>query len=397
MKSVNTAGLRSRFFPQTSALVSAFTAIPALVIQFSSAAPLRPLGIAWEAGLPAEVEVLFDAVRSPDGYYLTGSTPFPRHDQPLGGWVARVSDAGQVLWRRNLPESANPIGASIITASDGSILIGTEGLQITRWTPQGDLQWKLLFGSGYYTLMLSSLDGGCVAATSTRLGDIRVISLTAAGRLTWERTFGGFGPEAGGFMAAAPDDGMLLGMTTSSPMSDKVPGPGHGFADAWLLRLDPLGRTLWQKRYGGSGNDSISALVSTPDGGCWLAIASDSPQDGNKPGPNHGSEDWWILHIGPAGETLASVVLGGRGQDRPYSILPSADGGAIIAGFSSSHPSGTKHSPRIGHIEVWVAKVDAAGRSLWQQSYGVERVSGVPAIVLPGPKGNPVVATQRDQ
>ncbi|MBN8249829.1 MAG: hypothetical protein J0L84_20600, partial [Verrucomicrobia bacterium] len=281
MRPSNTTALRLSRFRRTAALLCAVTAIPALVIQSSSAPPLRPLDIAWEAELSTGVEQLFDAVRSPDGYYLTGSTPFQQLDRPWGGWVARVSDSGEILWRKTLPEPFSSNWGSIATASDGSILVATDGFRLTRLSPQGDVQWKLAFGSGgYSTSLLGTSKGGCLAAGVSHRGDVRVIADTAAGRLSWELTFGGFGAEGGGVMAAAPNDGFYLGTTTASPMSDDVPGPGRGLVDAWLLRLDPLGQALWQRRYGGSGNDGIMALASADDGGCWVAISSDSPADG---------------------------------------------------------------------------------------------------------------------
>jgi hypothetical protein len=63
--------------------------------------------------------------------------------------------------------------------------------------------------------------------------------------------------------------------------------------------------------------------------------------------------------------------LGGTGNDSAYSVKPTTDGGYIVAGQSSS--AGGDITGNHGGIDYWVAKLDATGNIMWQQSFGGSR------------------------
>jgi hypothetical protein len=46
---------------------------------------------------------------------------------------------------------------------------------------------------------------------------------------------------------------------------------GAGEADFWVIKLDKHGKNVWDRTYGGSGNDLAWSLIQTTDGGYAVA------------------------------------------------------------------------------------------------------------------------------
>ena len=66
---------------------------------------------------------------------------------------------------------------------------------------------------------------------------------------------------------------------------------GAGLYDVWMLKLDADGALLWERTFGGAGNEWARAVVEMPDGG--LAFAGDTWSTGA------GESDVLILKIAP--------------------------------------------------------------------------------------------------
>src|SRR5262245_6377464 len=97
----------------------------------------------------------------------------------------------------------------------------------------------------------------------------------------------------------------------------------------------------WQMVYGGTGNDLLVSLVPTGDGGCLLAGVSSSPITGNKTATNYGSTDYWAAKVDSNGTKIWDHAYGGTGSDSLTCALP-VTGGFLLGGNSLSGISGNK-------------------------------------------------------
>jgi len=68
--------------------------------------------------------------------------------------------------------------------------------------------------------------------------------------------------DEGTALISTSDGGFLLAgsMTTTTQR-------GSGGKDAWIIRIDPFGTVLWNRVLGGTGNESVSTVRQTSDGG----------------------------------------------------------------------------------------------------------------------------------
>ena len=98
----------------------------------------------------------------------------------------------------------------------------------------------------------------------------------------------------------------------------------------------------WQKTFGGTQGDETEVVQQTTDGGYIVAGYSASSANGDVTGANHGFADYWIVKLNPAGIIVWQNTIGGTGNDGLGDIKQTSDGGYIICGGSVSGISGDK-------------------------------------------------------
>ncbi len=98
--------------------------------------------------------------------------------------------------------------------------------------------------------------------------------------------------------------------------------------------------------YGGSGNQYGYRVKSTRDGGFIVAGGTDAK--------GAGSTDYWVMRFDNHAQPLWDSAYGRVVYDNLWSIEPTSDNGALIAGFSGIQNSGTE--------EALMYKIDSVGR-----------------------------------
>ncbi|MBK7442830.1 MAG: T9SS type A sorting domain-containing protein [Bacteroidetes bacterium] len=127
------------------------------------------------------------------------------------------------------------------------------------------------------------------------------------------------------------------------------------------------------------------SFVLTPDGGAVVITSTFAPICNEKNETGNGGLDYWIYKIDASGALVWQSVLGGSGDDRPYSINLTADGGYIVAGTSNSPISGDKTEPNHNFLgpyytDMWILKLDATGNIIWQNTIGGNNNESIPYI-----------------
>ena len=155
--------------------------------------------------------------------------------------------------------------------------------------------------------------------------------------LTWDRTYGGNGEDAAFSLIQTTDGGYAVSGGTDSQ--------GAGGTDAWVIKLDKQGNQVWDKTYGGSGNDVALSLIQTTDGG--YAVAGATFTKGS------GEVDFWVIKLDKQGNQIWDRTYGGSRDDEAFSLIQTTDGGYAVAGGISSKGA--------GNSDAWVIKLDENG------------------------------------
>lgn len=127
-------------------------------------------------------------------------------------------------------------------------------------------------------------------------------------------------------------------------------------------------QVIFNRTFGGSGNDFAHAVVQTADGGFIVCGQTDSYGFGTDLRP-----DMWIIKLDPKGDKEWDKTYGGREADAAFAIQQTTDMGYVVAGTTSSFGK--------GYPAIWILKLDAKGDSVWSAWFEGSQVSTARSIV----------------
>jgi hypothetical protein len=200
--------------------------------------------------------------------------------------------------------------------------------------------------------------------------DYWAVKINASGAKVWDKRFGGSGNDYCESVVATSDGGYLLaGYSHSGAEGDKSEAT-RGSSDYWAVKINADGAEVWDKRFGGSGTDECNAVVATSDGGYLLAGRSISAPDGDKSEGSRGGYDYWAVKINASGAKVWDKRFGGSGVDDCQSVIATSDGGYLLAGRSLSGADGDKSEASRGNWDYWAVKISASGAKVWDKRFG---------------------------
>lgn len=308
--------------------------------------------IQWQKTIGGSgVDVLNSFEPTPDGgYILAGYTPSNASGEKtedsnglLDIWIVKVDASGNIQWQ-------NTIGGS-----------GDDFVNVVKPTADG----------GYIVLAGSDSNISGDKTENSRGGlDFWILKLNGTGNIVWQKTYGGSNPDFDAYGQQTADGGYLVaGYSDSGATGDKTE-PSNGQRDFWILKLDASGNITWQNALGGSLIDRVAAAAQTPDGGYIVGGFSSSPLSGDKTEANYGGTDYWIVKLDATGSIEWQNTIGGNASDALRDLIPTADGGYLVGGYSQSAISGEKTENSNGDYDYWLVKLNASGTIMWQNTIG---------------------------
>jgi hypothetical protein len=200
--------------------------------------------------------------------------------------------------------------------------------------------------------------------------DYWVVKLDAAGSKQWDKTIRGNDVDRLNIVQQTLDGGYILGGTSWSRISGDKTEDKRGVFDYWVVKLDAAGNKQWDKTLGGNNRNELSALQQTSDGGYMLGGSSISNKSGDKTEDSRGASDYWAVKLDAAGNKQWDKTIGGNGEDFLSALQQTIDGGYCLGGTSWSDISGEKTGYNRGVKDYWVVKLDAAGNKQWDKAIG---------------------------
>jgi hypothetical protein len=212
-------------------------------------------------------------------------------------------------------------------------------------------------GSSYVT---GTSDSFTVDRFGTPTQSIFLVKFTASGALAWQRIWNG--PTfTGGF--SEPAVALHPGAQVNNAVDDFVYVTGLTVgptgSDAVLLKFDALGNLVWQKTWGGLGQDESQAVATAADGSIYIA--------GHTTSFGASGAGIFVVKFNPeAGAPVWQKVWDGSGGLAAIAVAP--DGNVYVAG-SVGRP------PGIGEFDLVALKITSAGALTWQRTYAAGDVA----------------------
>jgi hypothetical protein len=191
--------------------------------------------------------------------------------------------------------------------------------------------------------------------------DVYILKIKPNGDTVWTKTYGGVNSEIA-YSVLPMQDGNLMVVGYTHSFSD-------GQNDAYLLKINPDGDTIWTKTYGGKASAGASSIIPTSDGN-YIVAGETNPVTAPNTAVNG---DVYFIKITPDGDTVWTKSYGGDNYDNVASIIATSDGNFIAAGHTQSTSNGVS--------DVYILKINPNGDTLWTKKYGTDNEEGAYAII----------------
>jgi uncharacterized delta-60 repeat protein len=254
----------------------------------------------------------------------------------------------------------------------------------TPTAPELKFTWKSTFGGSKkeFATSVVGLDGGDVAVLGTCKSDrgfghgredLCVIRVNPKGKTLWKKAFGGKKRDLSSTLTQT-SDGNLVAVGHGQSFNKS------GDFDAYIVKLDTKGNMLWQRAFGGDELEHAYGVAPTKDGGVIVVGTTESYGKGNK--------DIYLLRLDKDGIKVWQKTLGGQKDDIAYAITPASDGNFILTGSSNSYSKDED-------LDFYISKISPKGKQIWAKAYGEEKKDIFRAIT-PTKDGGCVVAGETE-
>jgi hypothetical protein len=180
------------------------------------------------------------------------------------------------------------------------------------------------------------------------------------GDMVWARTYGGPERDEAYWVEPAPDGGYVVTGYTESY--------GAGAKDAYLVKTDPNGKTIWAKTYGTTSDEIGYSVQPTNDGGYIIV--------GTACAVGAEDSDVYLVKTDSLGTPLWTRTYGGPLAEKAFSVRQTADGGYVSAGYTASCGS--------GDFDIYLVKTDSLGLVTGPMDAAVLSVESPPGVIAAG-------------
>jgi len=288
-------------------------------------------------------DLLTSVILKGSDYVATGSKyVFPDARQ---AWLLEIASDGRVVWEKSFGGNRDDSGTeTIATPDDGFLMVGQtksfstqdgkSDVWLVKLNVKGEVIWTKTYDLGgedmgtslapfqndRYILTAVTCTANCGGLNQQ--GYASYLVTDANGNILKRKTFDE-GPK-NKFLKIKPtrDGGAVIVGATS--MQDKFPSE-----DTWIVQLDANADVTWTRILNSYGRyDGGFDIVQMSDGGYVVAAYSQVEQTSQM-----NFDNFWMVRLSSTGETLGSRLWGGPDNDDAYSVILTADGGIVLAGF----------------------------------------------------------------
>ena len=277
---------------------------------------------------------------------------------------------GDTIWTRNYGDTLYQTGWNIKRTRDGGLILLCSStttnpnavIELKKTDSLGNVQWQKYYGGSRYDIAISldtCVDGGFVMSGKTRgfgpnagsfCGNMYCLKTDSMGNLQWQKGLGNIYGDAAWSVVSCKDSSLVFAGFYST--SDPSAGCDEPISQAWLVKLNMNGDTIWSRKYGSPVYDTGLFIVRELEDGSLIAA-------GIRARDSIGFPHGLIMKVASNGDSLwyrtYDNLYGLNSYNFLRDIRPTADGGFIACGFIFPQ------APDTGTQDTWILKIDSNG------------------------------------
>ncbi len=287
--------------------------------------------------------------------------------------LASVFGYAQITFERHYGGAANDGGSSVIQTDDGGYLIaaqtfsfgiGTSDIYIIKTNATGDEIWSKVYGGNGWDApfqIKKTLDNKyIIAGTTSSYGagssDAFLLKIDNNGDSLWFKTYGGIEDDGANSIEICADSGFIICGSTCSY--------SNVFSAVYLIKTNSNGNTIWTRTYEEKDYNNAACIITTHDGGFLLAGITEMG------GPT--GADGLVIRTNSNGDTLWMKIYGGLSYDIFSSVCEDNNGNFLLCG--------TTYNLTSGSYDAYILKINSSGQEVWNKIYGGVSVDNASSI-----------------
>ena len=275
---------------------------------------------------------------TPDGNFIVAGEIFSS-GAGYDIFLLKIKPDGDTLWTKTYGGTNDDYAKAITPTPDGNFIVAGStssfdrgGVYLLKVTANGDALWTKTYGGAHYeqaAAITPTSDGNFIIAGACWNDSIAnynfyLLKITTNGDTLWTKTYIGTNRCLARAITPTPDGNFLV--------AGEIISSSNGSNDVCLLKINSNGNTLWSKTYGMQYQQNEQAAAVTPTSeGNFLIAGSTSRSFGM------GKDDAYLLKINSSGDSLWTKTYGGSGRDAADAITPAQNGNFIVAGTLDSN------------------------------------------------------------
>jgi len=306
---------------------------------------------------------------------------------PTWGCTTPTS-GGELLWTEQFGTSEADGASAVAVADDGRIAVAGFTRGDLGATNQGDddvfvrlldadraIAWTRQLGTpenerpqgvAFHPdggLVIAGLSRGNLGATNEGDYDAFVLRVDDTGGTVWARQFGTPSTDVIDGLAVGSDGRVVVAGTTRGVLQGT--GYGVGVGDAFVRTFHANGDHAWTRQFGSVGEDYALGVAAGPGG--RVAVAGGSSGDLADPlAPARLENDAYVQVFEADGSVAWTHQFGTDQNDHVYRVAFAEDGTLLAFGATD----GALASTNAGGRDLFVRAYDADGQALWTRQFG---------------------------
>ncbi len=228
--------------------------------------------------------------------------------------------------------------------------------------------------SAVYTLvnLAGTVNFGCGPITSAGSVDVALAKYNSSGACLWSKRFGDASLQTG-VAASANATGIFIASTFSGSINA---GGGNltslGGSDILVAHFDSNGAAVWSVAGGGTSADFATGLALDSAGNSLvIGYTAGTFAMGSVGLTSVGGNDGFVIQLNSTGSPQWLHAFSGAGEQQPHGVASDSSNNVIVTGlYAQSMDLGTGQLMSQGMNDIFLAKFDSSGNTVWAESFG---------------------------